>query len=94
MLLDSLLLVDRRNDAQIISDILRVWSQILTPAKQVVWNDMAQRDLSKAVLLPSGLRLNKSFIEKDIKSFQNLKIQERKQIIKKVNKCTFYTFSY
>ena len=49
-----------------------------------MWNDIAQRDLSKAVSLPSGLRLPKSFIEKDFKSFQNLKLQEKESLLKKI----------
>ena len=60
------LIEDTRTDSEKVSDILRIWSQILTPAEQVIWNEIAERDISKAISLPSGMRIPKTFIEKDI----------------------------
>ena len=78
------LIVDNRSDAQIVSDILRIWCQILTQSEQDVWNEIAQRDLSKAISLPSGLRVPKSFIDKDIKNFRNLKAHEKETLLTKL----------
>ena len=61
------LIEDTQTDSEKVSDILRIWSQILTPAEQAVWNEIAERDISKAISLPSGMRIPKAFIEKDIK---------------------------
>ena len=36
------LIVDNRSDAQIVSDILRIWCQILTQSEEDVWNEIAQ----------------------------------------------------
>ena len=78
------LIVDNRSDAQIVSDILWIWCQILTQSEQDVWNETAQLDLSKAISLPSGLRVPKSFIDKDIKNFQNLKASEKEVLLTKL----------
>ena len=37
---------DTRTDVQKINDIIRVWSQVLNPSEQLLWNDIAERNLS------------------------------------------------
>ena len=60
---------DERTDAQKVQDILRIWAQILKPEEQTIWNQIAERDISKQVYLQSGMRLPKAFIERDIRFF-------------------------
>ena len=78
------LIVDNRTLAQIVSDILRIWCQFLTKSEQDVWNDIAQRDLTKTLSLPPGLRIPKSFIDKAIKYFRNLQASEKQVLLKKL----------
>ena len=49
------LIEDTRSDSQKVSDILRIWSQILTPEEEFIWNEIAERDILKAISLPSGI---------------------------------------
>ena len=63
---------DERTDAQKVQDILRIWAQILKPEEQTIWNQIAERDISKQVSLQSGMRLPKAFIERDIHSFRDI----------------------
>ena len=72
------LITDNRTSAQIVSDILRIWCQCMTSEEKQVWNLIADRDLTKTLTLSSGLRTPKSFIERDIKNFCNLKNTEKK----------------
>ena len=65
-----------RSDSQKVSDILRIWSQILTPDEKLIWNEIAERDLAKTISLNSGIRTPKTFIEKDIKAFRDLKLKK------------------
>ena len=51
-------------------DILRIWSQALTPAETAIWNEVSQRDLSKDISLKSGLRTPKCVIDREIKQFR------------------------
>ena len=53
---------DMRSDSEKVTDILRIWSQILTPDEQLIWSDIAEQDLTKAISLNSGIRTPKSFI--------------------------------
>ena len=62
------LIEDTRSDSQKVSDILRIWSQILTTDEKLIWNEIAERDLSKTISLSLGIRTPKTFIEKDIKA--------------------------
>ena len=72
---------DIRSDSEKVTDILRIWSQILTPDEKLIWSDIAERDLSKAISLNSGIRTPKSFIEKDIKAFRDLKQSEKSRLL-------------
>ena len=78
------LIVDNRTPAQIVSDILRIWCQCLTKSEKKVWNDIAQRDLTKTLTLSSGLRIPKTFIDKDIKNFNNLQTSEKNVLLEKL----------
>ena len=51
-----------RTPEQKMSDILRIWSQLLTKDETKIWNEISHRDLSKDVSLKSGLRTTKSII--------------------------------
>ena len=66
------LISDTRTDSQKVSDILRVWSQILTPEESSIWSDIAERDVTKNISLKSGLRTPKSMIDNEIKMFKNV----------------------
>ena len=72
----NLIVVDRTS-AQIVSDILRIWCQCLTKSEKKVWNNIAERDLTKTLTLSSGLRIPKTFIDNDIKNFRNLQTAEK-----------------
>ena len=62
---------DIRSDSEKVTDILRIWSQILTPDEKLIWSDIAERDLAKTISLNSGIRIPKSFIECDIRAFRD-----------------------
>ena len=81
------LIEDTRTDSQKVSDILRIWSQILTPTEEVIWNEIAERDISNTISLPSGMRIPKTFIEKDIKAFRDLKARKNLCCLKVLYKC-------
>jgi len=51
-------------------DILRIWSQALTPSETAIWNEVSQRDLSKDISLKSGLRTPKCVIDREIKKYK------------------------
>ena len=38
---------DQRTDAQKVEDILRMCAQILKPEEQKIWNQIAERDITK-----------------------------------------------
>ena len=69
--------IDTRTDSQKVSDIIRIWSQVLRPDEKLLWSEIAEIDLTQTLSLPSGMRLPKSFIEKDIKQFRDLNKQEK-----------------
>ena len=46
---------DERTDAQKVEDILRIWAQILKPEEQKIWNQIAERDITKLISLQSGM---------------------------------------
>ena len=71
---------DERTDVQKVNDILRVWSQILTPAEQTLWNEVAERNLSHDISL-NGIRTPKTFIDAEIKSFRNLSAAKQKKLL-------------
>ena len=52
------------------SDIFRIWSQVLTKEETDIWNEVSGRDLSKDISLKSGLRTPKSVIDLEIKKFR------------------------
>ena len=41
---------DIRSDSEKVTDILRIWSQILTSEEKTIWNDIAERDLTHNIL--------------------------------------------
>ena len=49
-------IVDDREDSKKVADILRIWSQVLTPDEAEIWSDIAERDVTKDISLRSGLR--------------------------------------
>ena len=80
------LITDNRSDSAKVSDIIRIWSQVLRKDEQVIWNGIAERDISKAISLPSGMRIPKSFIEKDIRAFYDLHSSEKALLLKHLEK--------
>ena len=56
------LITDNRSDSAKVSDIIRIWSQVLRKDEQVIWNGIAERDISKAISLPSGMIVPKYFL--------------------------------
>ena len=79
------LITDNRTPAQIVSDILRIWCQCLTIEEKQVWNLIAGRDLTKTLTLSSGLRIPKTFIDRDIKNFRNLQNAEKEALLEKLD---------
>ena len=63
---------DTRKDEEKVSDILKMWCQVLTEDEQTIWNRIAERDLSQNTTLSSGLRTPKHIIDAEIKAFQSL----------------------
>ena len=56
---DENIVIDNRNDAKKVKDILRVWSQLLTSDEREIWNEIAERGLTRDISLESGIRLPK-----------------------------------
>ena len=71
---------DQRTDVQKVNDILRVWSQILTPDEQTLWNEVAERNLSHDISL-HGIRTPKTFIDDEIKKFRQLSATKQKKLL-------------
>ena len=80
------LVLDKRSDSQKVTDILCIWSQLLTSEEQEIWNDIAERDLTRDILLESGIRTPKSFIENEIKAFKDLKKKDQSDLLRTLAK--------
>ena len=80
------IVIDNRNDAEKVKDILRVWSQLLTSDEREIWNEIADRDLTRDISLESGIRTPKTFIENEIKAFRNIKANHKSELIQALNK--------
>ena len=76
------LILDKRSDSQKVTDILRIWSQLLTTEEQEIWNEIAERSLSHDISLESGVRTPKSFIENEIKAFINIKQKDQSALLR------------
>jgi hypothetical protein len=76
------LVIDKRSDSQKVTDILRIWSQLLTSDEQEIWNEIAERDLTRDISLESGIRTPKSFIENEIKAFKDLKKKDQINLLR------------
>ena len=72
--------IDQRSDVQKVNDILRVWSQILTPGEQKVWDEIAERNLSHDISL-NGIRTPKTFIDQEIKKYRQLSATKQKRLL-------------
>ena len=83
---DDNTVVDNRNDSEKVKDILRIWSQLLTSDESDIWNEIADRDLTRKISLESGIRTPKTFIENEIKAFRNLKAAQKIELIKALDK--------
>ena len=75
---------DTCSDLQKINDIIRVWSQVLTPAEQSLWDEIAERNLSHDILL-SGIRTPKTLIDDEIKKYRNLNATKQKQLLQSLS---------
>ena len=73
-------IVDNRTDSEKVADILRIWSQVLTPAEAQIWSDIAERDVTKDISLRSGLRTPKSMIDNEIKMFSNINNKQKNEM--------------
>ena len=49
--------IDTRTASAKVSDMIRIWSQVLREDEQLLWSEMAERDLTKTISLPSGMRV-------------------------------------
>ena len=49
--------IDTRTDSAKVSDILRIWSQVLRPDEKLLWSEIAERDLTQTLTLSLGIRL-------------------------------------
>ena len=78
------LIVDDRPDSTKVADILRIWSQVLTPAEAKIWSDIAERDVTKDITLRSGLRTPKSMIDCEIKMFKDISNKDKLKMTKLV----------
>ena len=63
-----------------------IWSQLLTSDESDIWNEIADRDLTRKISLESGIRTPKTFIENEIKAFRNLKAEQKIELIKALDK--------
>ena len=72
---------DTRTDEDKVSDILRIWCQVLTDDEQNIWNGIAERDLSQNITLPSGLRTPKHIIDSEIKAFKVVNNKDRQNML-------------
>ena len=80
------LIVDDRTDSKKVADILRIWSQVLTPAEAEIWSDIAERDVTKDISLRSGLRTPKAMIDNEIKMFTDITNKEKCKMTELVQK--------
>ena len=78
------LIVDDRTDSTKVADILRIWSQVLTPDEAEIWSDIAERDVTKDIALRSGLRTPKSMIDREIKMFTDISNKDKLKMTKLV----------
>ena len=76
---------DTRSDLEKISDIIRVWSQVLNPAEQSLWNEIAERNLSHDISL-SGIRTPKTLIDDEIKKYRHLNANKQKQLLQALSR--------
>ena len=74
------LIVDDREDSKKVADILRIWSQVLTPDEAEIWSDIAERDVTKDISLRSGLRTPKSIIDREIKTFKDISSKNKNKM--------------
>ena len=77
--------IDTRTLEQKMSDILRIWSQLLTKDETKIWNEISHRDLTNDVSLKSGLRTTKSIIASEIKKFRE-NASEKSQMLRTLKK--------
>ncbi len=75
---------DTRKNEEKVSDILRLWCQLLTDDEKEVWNSIAERDLTHTITLPSGLRTPKSIIDSEIKSFKTVDRKTKQEMLDKL----------
>ena len=80
------LIVDDRTDSKKVADILRIWSQVLTPDEAEIWSDIAERDVTKDISLRSGLRTPKSMIDREIKMFKDISNKDKLKMSKLMQK--------
>ena len=66
------------------ADILRISSQVLTPAEAEIWSDIAERDVTKDIALRSGLRTPKLMIDREIKMFRDISNKNKLKMTKLV----------
>ena len=70
------LVLDNRFDSQKVTD----------SDEQEIWNDIAERDLTRDISLESGIRNPKSFIENEIKAFKDLKKKDQSDLLRTLSK--------
>ena len=77
--------IDTRTPEQKMSDILRIWSQLLTKDETKIWNEISNRDLTNDISLKSGLRTTKSIIASEIKKFRE-NASEKSEMLRTLKK--------
>ena len=54
----------------------------MTNEEQEIWNEIAERNLSRDISLESGVQTPKSFIENEIKAFKDIKQKDQSALLR------------
>ena len=76
-------ITDDRNDQEILEDILRISSQILTPQELTIWNEIAGQDLTDTMKFNNDVRIPKTVLDAELRRHKKLK--DPKDILETVN---------
>ena len=66
-------ITDDRNDQEILEDILRISSQILTPQELTIWNEIAGQDLTDTMKFNNDVRIPKTVLDAELRRHKKLK---------------------
>ena len=77
-------LVDERPDQEILEDILRISSQILTPDELTLWNEIACQDLSHSMKFNNDILVPKMILDQECRRHKKLK-KEKDNLLETVS---------